>query len=42
MKKSSGFTFKDWQIDSSHGHILSSKGEQRDRYEKDINLPHLP
>ena len=42
MKKSSKFTFHDWTIESSVGHILASKGEQRDKFEKNIILPHLP
>jgi type 2A phosphatase activator TIP41 len=36
------FQFKDWYIESSKGHILSSKGEIREKYEKNILLPHLP
>lgn len=36
------YQFKDWFIETSKGHILASKGELREKYEKDINLPHLP
>jgi type 2A phosphatase activator TIP41 len=36
------FEFKDWLIESSKGHILASHGELRDKYEKNIKLPHLP
>ncbi len=36
------FQFKDWTIQTCKGHILASKGEIRDKYEKTIELPHLP
>ncbi len=36
------FQFKDWTIQTSKGHILASKGDIRDKYEKNIELPHLP
>jgi hypothetical protein len=42
MKKSSKFTFHDWTIETTEGHILPSKGDQRDKFEKNIELPHLP
>lgn len=42
MKKSTNYTFKNWLIETTKGHILPSKGDVRDKYEKDINLPHLP
>lgn len=40
--KSSNYQFNDWLIETSKGRILASQGELREKYEKDINLPHLP
>jgi hypothetical protein len=42
MMKNSKYCFHDWVIESSEGRILASKGEVREKFEKDINLPHLP
>jgi type 2A phosphatase activator TIP41 len=42
MKNSTNYEFKDWLIESVKGHILPSKGELRDLYETEIQLPHLP
>ena len=36
------FQFNDWCIETSEGHILASRGELREKYEKNIHLPHLP
>lgn len=38
----STYQFKDWYIEASKGPILASKGDVRDKYERDIQLPHLP
>lgn len=40
--KHNNYQFKDWYIESCKGRILESKGEKRERYEKEIKLPHLP
>jgi type 2A phosphatase activator TIP41 len=42
MKNSTNYEFKDWYIESVKGHILPSKGDLRDKYETEIQLPHLP
>ena len=39
---SSNFQFKEWYIEAVKGPILASKGDIREKYERDINLPHLP
>lgn len=39
---SSNFQFKEWYIEAAKGPILASKGDIREKYERDINLPHLP
>lgn len=39
---SSSFQFKDWYIEAAKGPILASKGDVREKYERDILLPHLP
>lgn len=36
------YQFKDWYIETAKGRIQESKGERRERYEREINLPHLP
>lgn len=40
--KSNNYQFKDWYIESHKGRILASAGAQRDLYEREIKLPHLP
>jgi hypothetical protein len=39
---SSSTQFKDWHIEAAKGPILASKGELREKFERDIKLPHLP
>jgi type 2A phosphatase activator TIP41 len=36
------YQFKDWHISTAKGRIQESKGERREKYERDLNLPHLP
>lgn len=40
--KQSNYQFKDWFIETTKGRILASQGDMREKYEKDIDLPHLP
>lgn len=40
--KSTNYQFNNWYIESNKGRILASQGEQRDKYETEIRLPHLP
>jgi type 2A phosphatase activator TIP41 len=40
--KRTNYQFKDWYIETCKGRILESNGERREKYERDINLPHLP
>lgn len=40
--RTNNYQFNDWFIETAKGRILASKGEQREKYERDINLPHLP
>ena len=42
IRNYSNHQFKDWFIETSKDHILSSVGETREQYERDIELPHLP
>jgi type 2A phosphatase activator TIP41 len=39
---SQNYQFKDWSIQTAKTRILASQGEMREKYEKDIKLPHLP
>ena len=36
------YQFKDWYIQSKKDRILASRGEIRERYERELELPHLP
>ncbi|RNA38880.1 TIP41 [Brachionus plicatilis] len=40
--KSTNYQFNNWYIETNKGRILASQGEQRERYENEIKLPHLP
>jgi type 2A phosphatase activator TIP41 len=40
--RKTNYQHKDWFIETSKGRIMASKGERREKYERDINLPHLP
>ena len=36
------YQYKDWFIESKKDRILASRGEVRERYERELELPHLP
>lgn len=40
--KSTNYQFNNWYIETNKGRILASQGEQREKYENEIRLPHLP
>jgi type 2A phosphatase activator TIP41 len=40
--KVANYQFKDWHISTAKGRIQESKGERREKYERGLNLPHLP
>ena len=40
--RETNYQFKDWHIATAKGRIQESMGERRERYERDIKLPHLP
>ncbi|CAF0718140.1 unnamed protein product [Brachionus calyciflorus] len=40
--KCTNYQFNDWYIETNKGRILASQGEQREKYENEIKLPHLP
>ena len=40
--KLSNYQLKDWYIETAQSRIQESQGERREKYEKELKLPHLP